>query len=74
MHKDSIRELTNKYCKEIRKEERMEERKAYIVTLDRDPELTYVMGLTRDQVSVFKWLRENGYDIDINEQGDVIIL
>lgn len=50
------------------------DRKTYTVSLDNDPDNTYIMALTKDQVKVFNWLKEQGCDITIVEQGDPIVL
>lgn len=50
------------------------DRKTYMVSLENDVHDTHIMALTNDQVKVFKWLKEQGYDFTITEQGDVIIL
>lgn len=50
------------------------ERKTYTVSLEKDPDNTYIMALTKDQVKVFYWLMNQGYDIAVVEQGDVITL
>ena len=50
------------------------DRKTYTVSLENSVDETYVMSLTDDQVKVFKWLKDVGYDFTITEQGDVIVL
>lgn len=50
------------------------DRKTYTVSLDNDPDNTYIMALTEDQVKVFNWVISQGYDITVVEQGDVILL
>ena len=50
------------------------DRKTYTVSLDNDPDNTYIMALTEDQVKVFNWVISQGYDIAVVEQGDVIHL
>lgn len=50
------------------------ERSVYAVSLEKDPDQTYVMALTKDQVKVFKWLEKQGYDFSIVEQGDTPII
>ena len=50
------------------------DRKTYIISLENDFNDTYVMALTNDQVKVFKWFKEKGYDLTITEQGNVIVL
>lgn len=50
------------------------DRKTYMVSLENSVDETYIMALTDDQVKVFKWLKENGYDFTITEQGNVIVL
>lgn len=51
-----------------------EDRKMYTISLENSVEETYIMSLTDDQVKVFKWLKDVGYDFTITEQGDVIVL
>ena len=50
------------------------DRKTYMVSLENDVYDTYIMALTNDQVKVFKWLKERGYDFTITEQSNVIVL
>lgn len=50
------------------------DRKTYIISLDNNVNDSYIMALTDDQVKVFKWLKEQGYDFTLTEQGDMIIL
>lgn len=50
------------------------ERKTYTVSLENNVDSTYIMALTEEQVKVFNWLKEQGYDITIVEQGDPIVL
>ena len=50
------------------------DRKTYTVSLENSVDETYIMSLTDEQVKVFKWLKDVGYDFTITEQGDVIVL
>ena len=50
------------------------DRKMYTVSLENSVAETYVMSLTDDQVKVFKWLIDMGYDFAITEHADVVVL
>lgn len=51
-----------------------EERSIYIVTLESSVDESYIMSLTDDQVKVFKWLEDIGYDFSIIKQDKVITI
>lgn len=50
------------------------DRKTYIISLENSVDETYIMALTDEQVKVFEWLKNMGYDFTIMEQGNVIVL
>lgn len=48
-------------------------RKNYKVQFD-NGDLFYYLSLTSDQVRLLDWLKEYGYDIDYEEQAEVIVI
>ena len=49
------------------------DRKNYKVQFD-NGDLFYYLSLTPDQVRLLDWLKEYGYDIDYEEQAEVIVI
>ena len=47
------------------------DREIYIVSLEDE---TYAMALTEEQVKVFEWLKDFGYDFSITKQSVIITL
>ena len=41
------------------------DRKTYIISLENSVDETYIMALTDEQVKVFEWLKNMGYDFTI---------
>lgn len=49
-------------------------KKMYIVSLENDVESTYAMCLSEEQVRVFEWFANQGYEVEVTPQSNVIIL